>query len=135
MQGAVHHHDTLFWVAAAAGATPLPTPISNIATFVLFSFWTPVSCSDIVLLLVSFFFLVSFLSGAVARARGGAAVIRRHSVAVPRDGGDLVVKSGGDGGLLASYLRALDDKPMTTKVRHTRTQTHTHRHRTQRDTS
>lgn len=53
------------------------------------------------------------------QARGGA-VTRRHAVAVTLPEGDLnSKKSGGSGGggLLASYLRALDSKPITTKVR------------------
>lgn len=62
------------------------------------------------------FFFFHFVSGAVRRARGGA-VIRTQSFAVPKDGDDLVVKGGdGNGGLLASYLRALDNKPIITKV-------------------
>ncbi|CAN0334799.1 unnamed protein product, partial [Ectocarpus sp. 12 AP-2014] len=57
--------------------------------------------------------------GVVRRARGGA-LLRRRGVAVPApDQGGLVVESGdknGGDGLLASYLRALDTKPLITKV-------------------
>ncbi|CAM9775740.1 unnamed protein product [Ectocarpus sp. 4 AP-2014] len=57
--------------------------------------------------------------GVIRRARGGA-LLRRRGVAVPApDQGGLVVESGdknGSDGLLASYLRALDTKPIITKV-------------------
>ena len=49
------------------------------------------------------------------QARGGG-LTRRRAVAVNLPEGDLNKKAGSSDGLLASYLRALDNKPITTKV-------------------
>lgn len=56
--------------------------------------------------------------GVVRRARGGQ-VTRRNAASIPQDGGDAFSspsKPAEKKGLLAAYLRALDSKPLTTKV-------------------